>query len=42
LPLLPQDAAGGAGGEQWQGTIKVVAIAGAVVAVALGLRAVMK
>jgi hypothetical protein len=42
-PLItPEDAAGGAGGEQWQGTIKVVAIAGAVVAVALGLRAVMK
>jgi hypothetical protein len=42
-PLItPEDAVGGAGGTQWAGTIKVVAIAGAVVAVALGLRAVMK
>jgi hypothetical protein len=42
-PLItPEDAGGAAGGAQWAGTIKVVAIAGAVVAVALGLRAVMK
>jgi hypothetical protein len=40
--ITPEDAAGAAGGPQWAGTIKVVAIAGAVVAVALGLRAVMK
>jgi hypothetical protein len=34
------DSTGGA--ERWSGTIKTVAIAGAVVAVALGLRAVLK
>jgi hypothetical protein len=40
-PITPTGDDGG-GSDRWAGTIKTVAIAGAVVAVALGLRAVMK
>jgi len=40
-PITPTDG-GGADSDRWSGTIKTVAIAGAVVAVALGLRAVLK
>jgi hypothetical protein len=41
-PLPTPTADGGGGSDRWSGTIKTVAIAGAVIAVALGLRAVIK
>jgi hypothetical protein len=40
-PITPEDD-GGQDSDRWTGTIRTVAIAGAVFAVALGLRAVMK
>jgi hypothetical protein len=40
-PITPEDG-GGKDSDRWAGTIKTVAIAGAVVAVALGLKAVMR
>lgn len=44
-PLTPTDPGGSgddAGSRRWQGTIKTVAIAGAIVAVVIGVRTVMK
>jgi hypothetical protein len=41
-PVTPDDEGGGADASRWQGTIKTVAIAGALVAVVLGIRTVMK
>jgi hypothetical protein len=42
-PITPEDGAGGgADSGRWQGTIKTVAIAGAVIAVVLGIRTVLK
>jgi hypothetical protein len=41
-PLPTPTADGGGDSDRWSGTIKTVAIAGAVIAVALGLRAVIK
>jgi hypothetical protein len=41
-PLPTPTADGGGDSDRWSGTVKTVAIAGAVIAVALGLRAVIK
>jgi hypothetical protein len=42
-PITPEDGQGRGGDpDRWSGTIKTVAIAGAVIAVALGVRAVLK
>jgi hypothetical protein len=40
--ITPTDVDAGGDSSRWQGTIKTVAIAGAVIAVVLGLRTVMK
>ncbi len=41
-PITPEDGGGDGNADRWSGTIKTVAIAGAVIAVALGLRAVLR